>query len=123
MKLCRIGNVGEEKPAIIDQDNNFRDLSSLVEDLNPNTLNFENLDKGLKEIQRILKPGKKLIILETAVPSFFLFRLGYVVYTKLFVPFLGKIIANNQQAYNYLSNSAEQFPHGKSFKEILKKNQ
>ena len=45
MKLCRIGNVGEEKPAIIDQDNNFRDLSSLVEDLNPNTLNFENLDK------------------------------------------------------------------------------
>ena len=45
MKLCRIGNAGEEKPAIIDQDNNFRDLSSLVEDLNPNTLNFENLDK------------------------------------------------------------------------------
>ena len=45
MKLCRIGTVGEEKPAIIDQDNNFRDLSSLVEDLNPNTLNFENLDK------------------------------------------------------------------------------
>ena len=44
MKLCRIGNVGEEKPAIIDQDNNFRDLSSLVEDLNPNTLNFENLE-------------------------------------------------------------------------------
>ena len=45
MKLCRIGNVGKEKPAIIDQDNNLRDLSSLVEDLNPNTLNFENLDK------------------------------------------------------------------------------
>ena len=45
MKLCRIGNVGKEKPAIIDQDNNFRDLSSLVEDLNPNTLNFENLNK------------------------------------------------------------------------------
>ena len=84
--------------------------------------NFENLDKGLKEIKRILKPGKKLIILETAVPSFFLFRLGYVIYTKIFVPFLGKIIANNQQAYNYLSNSAEQFPHGKSFKKILKKN-
>ena len=45
MKLCRIGNVGEEKPAIIDQDNNFRDLSSIVKDFNPNTLNFENLDK------------------------------------------------------------------------------
>ena len=45
MKLCRIGNVGEEKPAIIDQDNNFRDLSSIVKDFNPDTLNFDNLDK------------------------------------------------------------------------------
>ena len=45
MKLCRIGKVGEEKPALIDQDNNFRDLSSIVKDLNPDTLNFDNLDK------------------------------------------------------------------------------
>jgi len=84
--------------------------------------NFEDLNKGLNEIKRILKPGKKLIILETAVPSFFLLRLGYLFYTKMFVPFLVKIIAGNQQAYNYLSNSAEQFPHGKDFKEILEMN-
>ena len=84
--------------------------------------NFEDLNKGLNEIKRILKPGKKLIILETAVPSFFLLRLGYLFYTKMVVPFLGKIIAGNQQAYNYLSNSAEQFPHGKDFKEILEMN-
>ena len=45
MKLCRIGSVGEEKPAIIDSENNYRDLSSLINDLNPDTLNFENLDK------------------------------------------------------------------------------
>ncbi len=84
--------------------------------------NFEDLNKGLNEIKRILKPGKKLIILETAVPPFFLLRLGYLFYTKMVVPFLGKIIAGNQQAYNYLSNSAEQFPHGKDFKEILEMN-
>lgn len=84
--------------------------------------NFEDLNKGLNEIKRILKPGKKLIILETAVPSFFLLRLGYLFYTKMVVPFLGKIIAGNQEAYNYLSNSAEQFPHGKDFKEILEMN-
>ena len=84
--------------------------------------NFEDLNKGLNQIKRILKPGKKLIILETAVPSFFLLRLGYLFYTKMVVPFLGKIIAGNQQAYNYLSNSAEQFPHGKDFKEILEMN-
>jgi len=84
--------------------------------------NFDDLNKGLNEIKRILKPGKKIIILETAVPSFFLLRLGYLFYTKMVVPFLGKIIAGNKQAYNYLSNSAEQFPHGKDFKEILEKN-
>ena len=83
--------------------------------------NFEDLDKGLCEIKRILKPGKKLIILETAIPSFFIFRLGYFLYTKLVVPILGRMIAKNQQAYQYLSTSAEHFPHGKEFQLILEK--
>ena len=45
MKLCRIGNAGEEKPAIIDEENNFRDLSSLISDFDPGTLNFNTIDK------------------------------------------------------------------------------
>ena len=45
MKLCRIGNVGEEKPAIIDEENNFRDLSSIISDFDPGTLNFNTIDK------------------------------------------------------------------------------
>ena len=45
--------------------------------------NFEDLNKGLNEIRRVLKPGKKLIILETAVPSFFIIRFGYILYTCL----------------------------------------
>ena len=83
--------------------------------------NFENLDQGLSEIKRVLRPGKKLIILETAIPSFFIFRFGYFLYTKLIVPVLGRMIAKNQQAYQYLSTSAEHFPHGKEFKLILEK--
>lgn len=83
--------------------------------------NFENLFQGLKEIKRILKPGKKLIILETAVPSFILFKLGYSMYTKIIVPILGKIIAKNRKAYQYLSTSAEHFPHGEDFQLILEK--
>ena len=83
--------------------------------------NFEDLNLGLREIKRVLKPGKKIIILETAVPSFFLFRFGYFLYTKLIVPLLGKMIAKNQQAYQYLSTSAEHFPHGKEFQLILEK--
>ena len=83
--------------------------------------NFENLEQGLSEIKRILRPGKKLIILETAVPSFFIFRFGYFLYTKLIVPVLGRMIAKNQQAYQYLSPSAGHFHHGKEFKMILEK--
>ena len=83
--------------------------------------NFEDLNQGLREIKRVLKPGKKLIILETAVPSFFVFRFGYFIYTKLIVPVLGRMIAKNQQAYQYLSTSAEHFPHGKEFQLILEK--
>ena len=83
--------------------------------------NFEDLNRGLREIKRVLKPGKKLIILETAIPSFFVFRFGYFIYTKLIVPILGRTIAKNQQAYQYLSTSAEHFPHGKEFLLILEK--
>ena len=45
MKLCRIGNVGNEKPALIDDENNYRDLSSVVDDFDPDTLNFDTIDK------------------------------------------------------------------------------
>ena len=45
MKLLRIGEVGSEKPALIDNENKYRDLSSIIDDLNPDTLNFETLEK------------------------------------------------------------------------------
>ena len=45
MKLLRIGEIGSEKPALIDNQNKYRDLSSIIKDLNPDTLNFETLEK------------------------------------------------------------------------------
>ena len=45
MKLCRIGKKGKEKPALIDEQNNYRDLSEIIEDFNPSTLNFNVLEK------------------------------------------------------------------------------
>lgn len=83
--------------------------------------NFEDLSKGLTEIKRILVPGGKLVILETAVPSFFILRFGYFLYTKMIIPLIGKIIAQNKNAYKYLSNSAQHFPYGKEFKVILER--
>ena len=100
---------------------NFEDNTFDVATVGFGVRNFEDLNKGLSEIKRVLKPGKKLIILETAIPSFFIFRLGYFLYTKLVVPILGRMIAKNQQAYQYLSTSAEHFPHGKEFQLILEK--
>ena len=50
MKLLRIGEKGKEKPAIIDSENNYRDLSSIINDLNPDTLNFDTLEKIKKLI-------------------------------------------------------------------------
>ena len=55
MKLCRLGNIGKEKPAIIDNQNNYRDLSSEVDDLNPNTLNFELIEK-IKKLEILKLP-------------------------------------------------------------------
>ena len=45
MKLCRLGELGKEKAVIIDKDNNYRDLSSIVKDFNPDTLNFDTIKK------------------------------------------------------------------------------
>ena len=58
MKLCRVGNLGQEIPALIDKDNNFRNLSSIIEDLNSTTINFETLEK-IKKVEH-----NKLSILE-----------------------------------------------------------
>ncbi len=45
MKLCRVGEANKEKPAVIDKDGNYRDLTSIIKDLDPSTLNFETIDK------------------------------------------------------------------------------
>jgi len=50
MKLLRLGESGKEKPALIDKDGNFRDLSSIIKDFNPDTLNFETIDK-IKKVE------------------------------------------------------------------------
>ena len=84
--------------------------------------NFENLNKGLSEIYRCLKPGGILAILETSVPTNPLIKAGYGLYTKLFLPTIGKLFSKDRSAYAYLSESASKFPFGKAFNNILTKN-
>ena len=83
--------------------------------------NFENLEKGLSEIRRVLKTQGILVILETSVPSKFPFKQGYYVFSKLVVPTIGKIFSKDKTAYGYLQKSASTFPYGEKFNNILKK--
>ncbi|GAA0739755.1 MULTISPECIES: bifunctional demethylmenaquinone methyltransferase/2-methoxy-6-polyprenyl-1,4-benzoquinol methylase UbiE [Flavobacteriaceae] len=84
--------------------------------------NFENLDKGLSEILRVLKPNGTFVILETSVPTKTPFKQGYKFYTKYILPTIGKIFSKDRSAYSYLSESASIFPHGEALNNILRKN-
>lgn len=83
--------------------------------------NFENLEKGLSEILRVLKPGGVLVVLETSVPTQTPFKQGYDFYTKNILPIIGRIFSKDRSAYGYLSESANNFPYGEAFNNILKK--
>ena len=82
--------------------------------------NFENLQTGLKEIYRVLRPGGTFVVLETSVPSRFPFKQGYQLYTRYLLPAIGKVFSRDRSAYRYLSESAAAFPYGEAFNNILK---
>lgn len=83
--------------------------------------NFENLEKGLSEILRVLKPGGIFVILETSNPTKFPFKQGYAAYTKLVLPLIGRLFSKDRSAYGYLSESASVFPFGEALNNILRK--
>ena len=84
--------------------------------------NFANLNKGLQEIRRVLKPNGKLVILETSVPTKFPYKQGYGFHTSVILPIIGKLFSKDKVAYSYLSESANSFPFGVEFNNILLKN-
>lgn len=84
--------------------------------------NFANLDKGIREIARVLKPSGVLVILETSNPTKFPFLQGYKLYTSFILPIIGKLFSRDKVAYSYLSESANSFPFGVAFNNILQKN-
>ncbi|MEO7306746.1 MAG: bifunctional demethylmenaquinone methyltransferase/2-methoxy-6-polyprenyl-1,4-benzoquinol methylase UbiE [Ferruginibacter sp.] len=81
--------------------------------------NFENLEKGLSEIKRVLKPGGKLVVLEFSKPRSAVVKVMYNLYMKIIAPNVGKIFSKNRNAYQYLDESIKKFPEGKNFTAIL----
>jgi demethylmenaquinone methyltransferase/2-methoxy-6-polyprenyl-1,4-benzoquinol methylase len=77
--------------------------------------NFENLQKGLNEINRVLKPEGRLLILEFSQPKNMIIKIMYNFYSMKIMPFFGSIFAGSRHAYTYLPISVETFPSGNKF--------
>lgn len=83
--------------------------------------NFENLEQGLSEILRVIKPGGTVAILEFSQPTGFPFKQLYRFYFKFILPTIGKLVSKDQSAYTYLPESVDAFPYGTRFLDILNK--
>ncbi len=81
--------------------------------------NFENLERGLAEMLRVVRPGGKVVILEFSRPSKFPMKQLYSVYFTTILPLIGRWISHDQAAYSYLPESVKAFPDGKDFIKIL----
>jgi demethylmenaquinone methyltransferase/2-methoxy-6-polyprenyl-1,4-benzoquinol methylase len=83
--------------------------------------NFENLEKGLSEMLRVLKPGGVCAVLEFSKPKNFPIKNLYNFYFKRILPAIGKKISKDSAAYTYLPESVDAFPDGVNFTNILNK--
>jgi len=81
--------------------------------------NFENLDIGLREMLRVLRPGGKLVVLEFSRPRMIIFRSLYNLYMTIVAPEVARWFSQNKKAYQYLNQSAKLFPDRHDFIEIL----
>lgn len=82
--------------------------------------NFENLEKGLREFHRILKPGGVAIIIELSRPENRLVRIGYDIYSRGLIPLVGRIVSNDSRAYSYLPESIAAMPPRHRIAEMIR---
>jgi demethylmenaquinone methyltransferase/2-methoxy-6-polyprenyl-1,4-benzoquinol methylase len=83
--------------------------------------NFQNLEKGLSEIYRVLKPGKKMVILEFSKPKRNVWHKLYNLYMGIIAPKMVSVLSKNKEAYEYLNNSVNAFPERESLVSIINK--
>lgn len=83
--------------------------------------NFENLEKGLAEIWRVIKPGGVLIVLEASTPQRQPMKFLNSIYSGKILPLVGSLVSKDKKAYQYLPDSIEAFPCGEQFVALMNK--
>ncbi len=83
--------------------------------------NFENLETGLADMLRVLKPGGKVVVLEFSKPRVFPVKQLYNFYFHYITPGIGKLFSKDSRAYSYLPESVAAFPDGKDFVALMNK--
>jgi demethylmenaquinone methyltransferase/2-methoxy-6-polyprenyl-1,4-benzoquinol methylase len=84
--------------------------------------NFANVEKGLQEMIRVLRPGGKCVILEFSKPKVFPVKQLYNFYFSSILPGIGRLTSKDKKAYSYLYESVQAFPEGKDFEQLLQKS-
>lgn len=97
----------------------FEDDAFDVSSISYGIRNVDDTPTALKEMARVIKPGGKIAILETGQPPVYLRPMYYMV-TRWAMPLMGRILAKEKSAYQYLAETASKYPYGKEFIQIMK---